>query len=86
YYPYSGNLGSAYTPRYIHYGTINQQALSTGKKTPPSENQSFKSVSLAAGDGSLTDATLFYCYASTESTGSTVGFEGELIYGRSRNK
>lgn len=35
-------------------------------------------TSLAAGDGSLTDATLFCCSASTESTGSTVegGFLG----------
>ena len=35
-------------------------------------------TSLAAGDGSLTDATIGGCSASTESTGSTVegGFVG----------
>ena len=38
-------------------------------------------TSLAAGDGSLTDATLFCCSASTESTGSTVegGFLGKNL-------
>lgn len=36
------------------------------------------STSLAAGDGSLTEATILCCSASTESTGSTVegGFVG----------
>lgn len=48
------------------------------------------STSLAAGDGSLTEATILCCSASTESTGSTVegGFVG--LYnrdsGESRNK
>lgn len=34
-------------------------------------------TSLAAGDGSLTDATILCCSASTESTGSTV--EGYFV-------
>lgn len=38
------------------------------------------STSLAAGDGSLTEATLLCCSASTESTGSGVALWEEIFH------